>query len=268
MSLSLHFEQRGFYGALFATILSGYAFRKGSLTTSGCVAAWLVGFCTYVASGWHVAVLLMFFFGGTKLTKVGHKKKEKLEEGYCAQGGRNHWQVLANGGLGTLLSLMWVMDKSNSCLLVAYLVQYSVVAGDTWASELGILNTSNPRLIIGFREVPPGTNGGITLLGTAASLLGGLSIGSISFTVSPPMMLATHPIIVSGIGGLLGSAVDSILGQFFEYSGTTTTGIVTNNPSSDKAVKVPGTWLAILNGNQINFLAAFLTTVFLSYTMC
>ena len=54
---------------------------------------------------------------------------------------------------------------------------YAAVAADTFSSELGILSKSKPRLLTSwtFREVPPGTNGGVTLAGTIAGF-GGAAI--------------------------------------------------------------------------------------------
>ena len=56
---------------------------------------------------------------------------------------------------------------------------YACCNGDTWSSELGILSTSQPRLITSCwrRSVAPGTNGAMSLLGTLAAVAGGAIIG-------------------------------------------------------------------------------------------
>ena len=64
-----------------------------------------------------------------------------------------------------------------SALTCALIAHHSTNLADTLASELGILSNSKPFLIISGRTVPPGTNGGVTALGTAFSALGGCIIG-------------------------------------------------------------------------------------------
>ena len=86
------------------------------------------------------------------------------------------------------------------------------------ASELGILSKSNPRLVttLFVREVPRGTNGGMSLEGTIASAAGGLFIGSIFWLLSiayPNASTSQFPMVIVGMAcGLIGSLYDSILG--------------------------------------------------------
>ena len=54
---------------------------------------------------------------------------------------------------------------------------FACCMGDTLASELGILSSSPPILLTTLRTVPPGTNGALSLVGTAASIGGGMAMG-------------------------------------------------------------------------------------------
>lgn len=62
-------------------------------------------------------------------------------------------------------------------LYAGYVGFFACCTADTWASELGILSTSDPFLITTLKRVPKGTNGGVSGLGFMASLAGGLAIG-------------------------------------------------------------------------------------------
>lgn len=106
-----------------------------------------------------------------------------------------------------------------SCAIIAH---HSTCMGDTLASELGILSKSAPFLISApWRKVPPGTNGGITVLGTFWSAVGGclMGLGTLAmdlisgFDVRPVEM-----IIFSSACGLLGSFLDSLLGATLQIS--------------------------------------------------
>lgn len=124
---------------------------------------------------------------------------------------------------------------------------YAAVAADTFSSELGILSNSKPRLLTSwnFREVPPGTNGGITFIGTMAGFLGAFTIATTSAVLLPFCVVGltsrtgklfgdNQPGLEGGSGwgwqekllwvlavtlwGGLGSLVDSALGGFFQAS--------------------------------------------------
>ncbi|CAG8576197.1 12450_t:CDS:2 [Funneliformis mosseae] len=209
-------------------MLHGY--RKKSLSTSGALAAFSVGFGT-LRNDWSVfgVVLLVFYFTGSKLTKYKAERKKQLEEEYLECGQRTASQVYSNALIGTILSVIHQYyygdgNLSGSCLLsdqgsrfifYMYLGIYATCNGDTWASELGILNEGWPILITTFKKVPPGTNGGISPLGLLASILGGLLIG-ISATISLILTNSCqgHPeiILIASVAGLIGSLIDSLLG--------------------------------------------------------
>lgn len=116
---------------------------------------------------------------------------------------------------------------------VSYFSNYAAVAADTFSSELGILSKGNPRLLTSwnFRKVPPGTNGGISLLGTLAGFLGAFTI-AITSIFSPfcsGQELGPYSsgwgwqekgglIVAITLWGGMGSLLDSALGGWFQAS--------------------------------------------------
>jgi uncharacterized membrane protein len=97
----------------------------------------------------------------------------------------------------------------------------ATVNADTWATELGVLNPTPPRLITNGRAVEVGASGGVSLLGTAATAAGALAIGLaallfdlagalVSGGESPWRYAWAAPVAL--VGGLVGSLTDSLLG--------------------------------------------------------
>lgn len=117
--------------------------------------------------------------------------------------------------------------------MVGIIANYACVAADTFSSELGILSKSPPRLItsLTFRKVPPGTNGGVTLTGLSAGLLGSLVIVATTMALTP---FCAPPVVKGELGwnirgrnrfsfamaiwGALGSVLDSLLGGWLQAS--------------------------------------------------
>lgn len=145
-----------------------------------------------------------------------------------------------------------------------FLSHYACATADTWASEVGILSTQKPRLVVSafFREVPPGTNGGVTVLGLFFSLLGGIFVGVCYYCLSGFKSSEVPLIIVSGISGLLGSFIDSILGGALQqtYYSTNRLCIVQGLDMADKSIiKICGT--DILSNDSVNVLSILLTMI-------
>lgn len=199
---------------LISVVIVALALWRGSLSRSGAVAALVVGTATYGLGGWVWGVLLgLFFVSSSLLSHFKEEQKrtaaEKFEKGHQ----RDMWQVLANGGLGALLALLSALFPSPLWFFF-FLGVMATVTADTWATELGTLSKEPPRLITTGEHVDVGTSGGVSLLGTAVSLLGGLLIGLAAGLLQnmrgEKMWVRTA--VAGALGGLAGSLLDSLMG--------------------------------------------------------
>merc|ERR1712037_256882 len=188
---------------LLPILIAVRGLKNKSLSKSGAIAGICVAFFAILCHWSFLASLMAFFLSGSKVTKYKAEIKRQIEGDAYKEGGQRNWiQVLCNGGVGLEIFLLFIMKvgvamdtpmdfsrfDSATYLGCAYLGAMACCNGDTWSSELGsVLSKSDPYLILTGKKVPRGTNGGVSLVGILASLLGGIS-------------------------GLIGSLIDSIMG--------------------------------------------------------
>ena len=199
-------------GIVSGILISILAWRAGSLSNSGAVAAAVTGGLIFGLGGlpW-AALLLIFFISSSALSKTFQRRKAGLGEKF-AKGSRRDWeQVLANGGLGTLLVLGIVAAPDQTWIWAAYAGAMAAVNADTWATELGVLNPKPPRLITDGKIVEPGTSGGISPWGTLATLGGAALVGLVGAAFSVGGGALTL-LTAATLGGVCGSLFDSLLG--------------------------------------------------------
>ncbi len=130
------------------------------------------------------------------------------------KGGTRNWpNILANGGVASLLGLGELLG-GGLLFSVLYLGAVAAATSDTVATELGLLNKSPPRLIIApNRTVSPGTSGGVSAMGFAGTLLAGGLIGVVAAILGVAHGLSPAYVLgVSVAGGLVGSVADSVAG--------------------------------------------------------
>lgn len=200
--------------ALISMVIVALALWRGSLSGSGAAGAMVVGSLIFALGGWQWGVLLgIFFVTSSLLSHFKEAEKQATAEKFDKGHRRDMGQVLANGGLGALVavgSYLWPSPLWFS-LFVGIM---ATVTADTWATELGTLSQRPPRLITTGRTVEVGTSGGISALGTAVSLAGGLLIGLVAALLNPLTgQVGGEALLAAGvIGGPIGSLFDSLLG--------------------------------------------------------
>jgi uncharacterized protein (TIGR00297 family) len=195
-------------GFALAASVAAAARRMRSLTLGGAIASTCVGGAALSAGwGWG-ALLIMFFFASTLLSRVGRGEKERRTSSIVEKGGeRDAIQVLANGAIfaGAALAMNWTPGWRWLALAGGSL---AAATADTWATEVGTLMGGIPRSILTGKRVPPGTSGGISGVGTLASLSGAAFIALWAVAFGWPPRVARFVFL----GGIVGSLVDSLLG--------------------------------------------------------
>lgn len=195
---------------LLSAIIVILAYWRGSLSPSGAVGAMIVGTLTFGFGGWQWGVLLgIFFVSSSLLSHYKEREKRAVSAKFDKGHRRDFAQVMANGGVGSLVALLhagWV----SPFWLPLFVGIIATVTADTWATELGTLSKRPPRLVTTGRVVEVGTSGGVSLLGTAVSAAGGLLIGlAAGLLIGQTLLLY---LLMGTAGGLSGSLFDSLLG--------------------------------------------------------
>jgi uncharacterized protein (TIGR00297 family) len=193
---------------LAAGVIGYLGYRARALTWDGAVAAGLVGGTIFGFGGLGWAILLVgFFVSSSALSFVGRSdpRKQRASETFDKGGRRDAWQVAANGGVAALAALGagllannvdwgWV-DRVPIALNLAFGAFIGALAeatADTWATEIGVLSNTRPRLITTGRVVEPGTSGGITWKGSLAGLAGAAFIGLAALAIAMDPALSPY----------------------------------------------------------------------------
>ncbi len=151
------------------------------------------------------------------LTHYRYKDKDAIEsEIHEKKGPRDSFQVIANGGPALLMGVLTVVT-GQTAFLVGSVAALAASNADTWASELGVLSRHQPVYILSRRPVARGLSGGVTRLGTLAALSGGVFIalvyGLLNWGGPASGLSLLTDMAVIALAGLIGSTVDSLLGE-------------------------------------------------------
>jgi uncharacterized protein (TIGR00297 family) len=206
-------------GFLFAAIIAFAAYRARSLSKSGAWGALIEGTLIFGLGGWQWAALLLgFFISASALTRLFGRRKASLNEKFDKGGVRDIGQVLANGGVASVCAALSFFFPHSAWTWLGFAASMAAVNADTWATELGVLNPSMPRLITTWKPVERGTSGGISVYGTLAATGGAAFIALLAALCTPSLHLASLPasylllFVLITLSGLAGALFDSFLG--------------------------------------------------------
>lgn len=221
-----------------STILGLVAYKLRSATAGAALAGMAITASMMFATigsfpfrPWQTALvpILVLLILTSLATRAGRKRKEKLGTAESRRG-REASQVAANLGIAALVSnplvQIWLIDHGwvhtrgilpNAAPALALgLAALAEAAADTVSSELGQILSGHPRMITTFRKAEPGTDGAISLSGTAMGIIAAAAVaaaGSWAIGGGTPIFM------ISWVGGVFGLLFDSLLGATLERGG-------------------------------------------------
>ncbi len=190
-------------------ILGFVTYYRKSLDVLGSVVMIVMGIIIIFSAGANWLLLIVLFLVMSLLaTKFSKKYKQSLGE---FEGRRTSKNVISNG---VVACFMAAFGGYYLPFVGGFIGAIATATSDTLASEIGVLD-QHPRLITTFQKVDPGTNGAVSVLGTAVGIVGAAIIGIASYLlgIMPNPLLA---ICVAIISGTVGCFMDSVLGAVFE----------------------------------------------------
>ena len=195
-----------------------FAFRARTADLSGLFSAALVGIILLVFAApqgpqWFL-IMLGFFILGSAATKYKFEYKKRIGVEQGKGGARGYRNVFANGIIAAAAAVLFGVFQ-QPLFVVMYVGCVATAAADTVASEIGVTG-GIPRLITTLKQVPIGTNGGITITGETVALLGGFGVSVVAMLlqVITPQMMA-----ICTLAGFVGTNIDSVIGATLENKG-------------------------------------------------
>ncbi|HET7711728.1 MAG TPA: DUF92 domain-containing protein [Thermoanaerobaculia bacterium] len=196
-------------------VLAFAGYLAKSVTGSGMAGGFALGAIIILFSGWELyVVLLAFFIVGTGLTRFGYRRKAERGLAQEDAGRRGFSHAFANVGVSSILALCssGMPAEYAMPMWLAAAAALTTAAADTAGSEIGQLWGRTAFMPLSLRRVPPGTEGAISLQGTAAGVIAAIMVAVTASTVSLGR-IDLQIVTVLAVSGVAGSLVESAIGS-------------------------------------------------------
>ncbi len=241
--------------ALFALVAASPACRW--LTRGAATAAFGLG----LGVGWAFGVpgLVALFTTFLVTTLLGRLPGAK------PSAARNLRQVMANG-LPALLGVGLFATGAELAGLGALLGALACLGGDTASSEIGLRYGGVPRRFLRGGHIQPGESGGVTMRGMLASLAGAALAPAAIWMAAD---LGWRGALYCFSAGVLGTLVDSALGDLWQYRGLhPETGAVTERTRIGRVGTERVSGFRLLDNDGVNLAAGLIAAALGALAMC
>jgi uncharacterized protein (TIGR00297 family) len=172
------------------------------------------------------AIILVFLFLGAIFTKYKYTYKNKVGAAEANRGSRGYKNVFGNCFVPLIFVVLYGVVGSSSVpyfgavdksiYLIGFLCSMAMATADTLASEIGSTYHGRPRMITTLQPVAPGTDGGVSPLGEAASVLGSAAIAGAALLLGLTGNSAESMVLLVVLMGFVGTNIDSLLGAILQ----------------------------------------------------
>jgi len=194
-----------------------YIFCKIPLMTkAGWISAGILGTILWGCLSWQgwISVVIYLLFGSL-VTKIGFKFKKEQGIAEKRDGRRGPENVWGSAATGLFLAIMTKFNTVNVLLFkIGFAASFAAKLADTFGSEIGKRFGKDTYLITSLKKVERGTEGGISLEGTLASVLGSIFMTFIMLRLS--IISTKSDFIIVAVSGFLATLSESIIGAKFQ----------------------------------------------------
>ena len=209
---------------LVTATFAALAYALGMISRSGALGGIVVGTAIYASLGPRgFALLALFVVGGSLLTRIGFRRKQRTGTAQDQGGRRGGRNAIANCAVAVSCALL-AAATAWDFFTVAFVASLGAAFADTSESEIGQLFSRTPRMITTLRKVKPGTDGAISLPGTLA----GVAAACLTATLALALGLLESPqtALLVAISAFLGTLADSLIGARYPRIGNEATNVL------------------------------------------
>ena len=214
--------------ALASITIALVARSQKILDLGGAMLSFVICFIIGTLAHWSWFVLLLIFVAGSYVaTRFAFRYKIYIGVQEGMEGTRGETNVISNGSVPSLIAILYFFEIINAeQATIGFTTSLAVAAADTIASEIGVLAGKAVLITSPSKSVAPGTNGGISVIGTVSALLASFCMTFISLIVLFAVDFGNFSnnfetifVIIPVVLGFVGCQIDSLLGATLETRG-------------------------------------------------
>ena len=203
------------WGVAVTTPFALLAHGTRSVDRPGALGGLVVGAILYASAGWAgFTLLILLVVGGVGLTRLGLSRKVALGIAQEREGRRGTGSVFANTGAAVAFGFFAVATPFPDLFTVAMVAALATALFDTAASEVGKAYGRRHRLVTTLRPVPAGSDGAVSLRGTAAGTAAAVAMALLASVLGLITVMGAAAVVIGAfVGSMTESVISALIGE-------------------------------------------------------